>query len=76
MIILEDELILKNENKTSEKDRKSALLRDIAAAKSDMELARTNFDFVYKPDDVDVYIYKLRDATSRYEKLIKELKEL
>ena len=60
----------------TEKDAKTRLLSDIATAKSDMEIARANFDFVYKADDVDVYIYKLRDAVSRYEKLIKELKDL
>ncbi len=73
MIILDKELIFYEQ---TEKDAKTRLLSDIAAAKSDMEIARVNFDFVYKADDVDVYIYKLRDAVSRYEKLIKELKDL
>ena len=62
-------------NKNEQKAMKEKLLADLNAAKSDMEIARTNFDFVYKPEDTDIYIYKLREASSRYEKIIKQLKD-
>lgn len=53
-----------------------SLLEDIETAKNDMETARINFNRVYTPEDVDIYIYKLRSAESRYIKLIKKLKAL
>lgn len=52
------------------------VLKDIASAKRDMETARQNFDCVFRREDVDIYIYKLRDAQSRYVKLLGELKAL
>lgn len=57
-------------------ERKAALLADINAAKSDMEVAQKNFDCVFKSDDVDVCIYRLRAAEARYGALLKRLKEL
>lgn len=73
---MEIELTNTKNNEIDRGELKKRLLKDIARAKSDMEIARENFEYVYKPDDVDIYIYKLRDATTRYEKLIKELKDL
>ncbi len=73
---MENELMVKKSTEENREELKKRLISDIERAKSDMEVARANFDFVYKPDDVDIYIYKLRDASSRYEKLIKELKNI
>lgn len=75
---MQEEIIKKD---TQETDLKreiliKILLADIESAKNDMEAARTNFNRVHNPDDVDIYIYKLRSAESRYTKLIKKLKAL
>ena len=48
------------------------LLSDISAAKEEMNIARENFNYVYKASDVDIYIYKLRSAETKYTKLLKE----
>lgn len=52
------------------------LLADISIAKSNIDIAHQNFNRVYRPDEVDVYIYRLRTAEARYGSLIKKLKEL
>lgn len=75
---MQEEIIKKD---TQETDLKreiliKILLADIESAKNDMEAARINFNRVHNPDDVDIYIYKLRSAESRYTKLIKKLKAL
>ena len=75
---MQEEIIKKD---TQETDLKreiliKILLADIESAKNDMEAARINFNRVHNPDDVDIYIYKLRSAESRYTKLIKKQKAL
>ena len=73
------EEIIKKTAQESETDRNElikTLIFDIESAKNDMEVARINFNSVYNPDDIDIYIYKLRSAESRYTKLIKKLKSI
>ena len=56
--------------------QREALLADISAAKSNIDIAHQNFNRVCDPDEVDVYIYRLRTAEARYGSLIKKLKEV
>lgn len=75
---MQEEIIKKTpqEAGTDRNELIKALIEDIKSAKNDMEVARINFDRVYNPDDIDIYIYKLRSAESRYTKLIKKLKSI
>lgn len=75
---MQEEIIKKNtqEPNTDRNELINKLIEDIECAKNDMEVARINFDRVYNPDDIDIYIYKLRSAESRYTKLIKKLKSI
>lgn len=56
--------------------RREALLLEISEAKSNMDAARENFNRVFNPDEVDVYVYRLRAAETQYGCLLKKLKEL
>ncbi len=75
---MQEEIIKKNtqESETDRNELIKTLIFDIESAKNDMEVARINFNRVYNPDDIDIYIYKLRSAESRYTKLIKKLKSI
>ncbi len=75
---MQEEIIKKTpqEAGTDRNELINKLIEDIECAKNDMEVARINFDRVYNPDDIDIYIYKLRSAESRYTKLIKKLKSI
>lgn len=53
-----------------------SLLSDISGVKTEMDIAQKNFDMVYNCDEVDYYIYRLRAAQTRYDYLIKKLKEI
>lgn len=53
-----------------------SLLGDISGVKSEMDIAQKNFDMVYNDDEVDYYIYRLRAAQTRYDYLLKKLKEI
>ncbi len=57
-------------------EQKKSLLADIAAAKCEIAAAQRNFDCVCAPNEVDVYIYRLRAAEAHYGTLLKKLKEL
>ena len=65
---------------TQENARKTELIKalanDISVAKSDMDAAQRNFDMVYSSDEIDYYIYRLRAAQTRYDYLLKQLKEI
>lgn len=73
-------MIFKSINQSKESDRRarerSALIADINSVKSDIDTAQRNFDCVSKPDEVDIYIYRLRAAQARYDALLKKLKDL
>lgn len=56
--------------------RREELLLEISEAKSNMDAARENFNRVYNPDEIDVYVYRLRAAETQYGCLLKKLKEL
>ena len=57
-------------------EQKKSLLADIAAAKSEMDVAQRNFDCVCAPNEVDIYIYRLRAAEAHYGALLQKLKDL
>lgn len=57
-------------------ERRRCLIADIAAAKCEISAAQRNFDCVCAPNEVDVYIYRLRAAEAHYGTLLKKLKEL
>ncbi len=67
---------LKEKENPYRAEQKRSLLADISVAKNEMDIAQRNFDCVYKPDEVDVYIYKLREAQARYDVLLKALKDM
>lgn len=73
-------MIFKSTNQAGEGDRrireKSALIADINSVKSEIYAAQRNFDCVSKPEEVDIYIYRLRTAQARYDVLLKKLKDL
>ncbi|MEG1441030.1 MAG: DUF2508 family protein [Oscillospiraceae bacterium] len=47
---------------------------DANRAKRDVQSAMQNFENVSDPDVVDIYIYELRKAQTRYDHIIRELK--
>ena len=53
-----------------------ALKREIEKARLDIEAAESNFEQVYRPAEVDIYIYELRKAQTKYDTLLLRLKEL
>ncbi len=68
---------MKTENNEIRKPSlKDALLADIFEAKNDIDIAWQSFNMVYKPEEVDVYVYRLRAAEAKYDSLLKKLKEL
>ena len=52
------------------------LMESINSVKNEMEAAKTNFNCVSKPDEVDICIYNLRAAETHYCSLLKKLKEI
>ncbi len=51
------------------------LLKEIAAAKTAMEVAYSNFENVLDPDLIDSYIYEVNAVQKRYKYLLRQLKE-
>ncbi len=70
----------KKHSKAQENPHRAELIKslicDISGARTEMDIAQKNFDRVYNCDEVDYYIYKLRAAQTRYDYLIKRLKEI
>lgn len=66
--------------KTEENEKRiksiSALTAEVKRARREMEIARDNFDCVFRPDEVDICIYELRTAQVRYCSLLNRLKNL
>ncbi len=62
----------------SEKRKRSiaALTAEVNRARREMEIARENFDCVFKAAEVDICIYELRTAQVRYCSLLNRLKKL
>lgn len=56
--------------------QRDELLADIFEAKNDINIAWQSFNMVYKPEEVDVCIYRLRAAEAKYDSLLKKLKDL
>ena len=52
------------------------LLRNIAAAKIEMEAANQNFSYAVEPLLVDMYIYQAKAAQTKYSYLINRAREL
>ena len=73
-------MIFKSINQSKESacriKEKAALIADINCVKADIDTAQRNFDCVSKPEEVDIYIYRLRTAQARYDALLKKLKDL
>ena len=69
---MQEEIIKKNtqEPNTARNELINKLIEYIECSKNYIEVARINFNRVYNPDDIDIYIYKLRSAESRYTKLM------
>ena len=65
-----------HDRKDMRSKRREELLLEISAVKSNIDTARENFNRVYNPDEVDVYVYRLRAAETQYGCLLKKLKEL
>ncbi len=49
---------------------RSAMLNDIAQAKSELDCAYINFENALDPDLIDCYIYQLKSAQMRYKFLL------
>lgn len=67
---------VKKNTREDEINKIDEIMHEISSAKRDMSIARQNFECVCGRNDVDIYIYKLKDAQSRYVKLLAELKTL
>ena len=68
----------KDEHKADLRRKKQilALKSEIERTRRDIEAAEMNFERVYKPSEVDIYIYELRKVQTKYDSLLSRLKEL
>lgn len=61
----------------AERERQYTELRqDVERARLDMQTAMINFRNVSEPHIVDMYIYEIQEAQTKYDYLLKQLKDL
>lgn len=66
-------------NQQKNDDRKSIISNltiEAEVAKRDMDAAFMNFNNVFSKEETDIYIYRFREAQTKYGSLIKKLKEI
>ncbi len=51
------------------------LMENLRNAQDDFENAINNYDFVEDPELIDYYIYKIKASQTRYQYLLKKVKE-
>lgn len=51
------------------------LLKNLHEAKKEMEIANSNFEFAEEDGLVDLYIYRMKAAETRYQYLLKKVKQ-
>lgn len=78
-------LIKKSKNLSDSKDLNNlkdskevlkALIKEIEKARLDIEAAEMNFECVSKKEEVDVIVYELRRAQTRYCSLLEKFKNM
>ncbi len=63
-----------SKNKTYDEDTQN-LLENLKNAQSDFETAIANYEFAKEPELIDYYIYKIKATQTRYQYLLKKVKE-
>lgn len=63
------------EQKASEviKNDYNKLLLELNKAKSDLECAMINFNYVSSPKETDIYIYQIKNSQTQYENILSQL---
>lgn len=55
--------------------KESELIKNLKNAQDELEIAVNNYEFANEPELVDYYTYNIKAAQTRYEYLLKKVKE-